>query len=97
MPDLNFKVTHDYTNRFWGHDYTITEVIDGGKKLRAMGWGLGIRRKHFLMLQNKESSNGVTRYQVDKIEYFDDPRDMWRAILRHAPRQEPALCQKPTR
>ena len=69
---------HDYTNRYWGHDYTITDVIDGGQQLIAMGWGHGLRVGDFIKIQNKDST---THYRIDEIEYMSDPSDMWDATL----------------
>ncbi len=74
--------THDYTRREWGHDYVFNPV-EGGLKAHAMGWGYGISKEDFLILQN---GDGSTRYKVDEIQYFTDPRDMWSAKLSFAPR-----------
>jgi hypothetical protein len=76
--------THDYTRRTWGHDYSTTEVLDGGMRLRMAGWGFGIEAGDFLILPN---GNGTTRYRVDSIDYRMDPRDMWFAEASFAPRQ----------
>jgi len=75
-------VTHDYTKRYWGHDYTF-DPIDDGKKARMMGWGRGIKKGDYLIFQN---GKGTTRYQVKKIEYKRDPNDMWFADVEFAPR-----------
>jgi hypothetical protein len=75
--------THDYTRRSWGHDYSITEVIDGGKRLRMMGWGRGIAAGDYLVIPNGDST---TRYEVEKIDYRSDPADMWFAEAQFAPR-----------
>lgn len=69
--------THDYfTRRSWGHDYTIHKIIDSGMKLELSGWGRGIEVGDILKLKNGNSS---THYIVDKIEYYNDPKDMWSA------------------
>lgn len=75
--------THDYTRRHWGHDYGIRKVFSGGQQLEAFGWGSGISEGDFLILQN---GDGTTRYQVAKIKYELNPRDMWFADLTFAPR-----------
>jgi len=77
--------THDYTDRAWGHDYVIHSVHDDGLKLDASGWGEGVKTGDFMLLQNGNTS---TRYQVATISYLPDPRDMWRAELGFAPREE---------
>jgi hypothetical protein len=76
--------THDYTKRTWGHDYSTTDVIDGGMRLRLAGWGLGINAGDYLILPN---GSGTTRYQVDRVNYCMDPSDMWFADAVFAPRQ----------
>ena len=79
--------THDYRrgNRGWGHDYTVSKVIDGGQKLDAMGWGTGLQKGDYLLMQSN-SESGETRYQITDISYFRDPEDMWSATLEFAPR-----------
>ena len=77
--------THDYTKRGWGHDYTF-EPRRGGMEGSMMGWGLGIEAGDFLVLQ--QSKGGSTRYRVERIEYYEDPQDMWRADVLFAPRAE---------
>jgi hypothetical protein len=75
-------VTHDYTRRGWGHDYTF-DPIDGGKRGQMTGWGRGIEDGDFLILKNGE---GETRYRVENIGYSLDPPDMWFAAVTFAPR-----------
>ena len=75
-------VTHDYTRRYFGHDFTITP-IDGGMRAKLMGWGTGIRKGDYLILPNGERT---TRYRVDKVKYMLDPKDMWRIEASFAPR-----------
>lgn len=76
-------VTHDYTRRCWGHDYTFTP-INGGKRAELTGWGYGIAKGDYLILPNKGCT---TCYRVDEISYYSDPPDMWRAKATFAPRQ----------
>lgn len=78
--------THDYTNRYWGHDYGITEIINKDT-IRMYGWGRGIKKGDFILLEN--NSHGIresTRYKITAIEYKDDPPDMWTATAKFAPR-----------
>jgi hypothetical protein len=77
------NTTHDYTSRYWGHDYAITKVIEDGQQLEVMGWGHGLSKGDFLLLQNGTDS---TRYQIKRVKYFTDPKDMWSANLLFAPR-----------
>ena len=83
IPQESTAKTHDYTKRGWGHDFTITTVIDRVKQLKASGWGYGIRCGDFLLLPNKL---GITRYRVININYYSNPADMWNADLSFAPR-----------
>lgn len=76
---------HDYTQRYWGHDYTWdpdpgSEGVTGS----AMGWGHDIQDGDVLLL--KGPSGGPSPYLVESIEYFPDPRDMWKARLRYSPK-----------
>ncbi len=75
--------THDYTRRSWGHDFTITQIFDGGMWLNMMGWGYGLSKGDFIILPN---GNETTRYLIKDIEYKSDPPDMWRAKVEFAPR-----------
>lgn len=80
-------VTHDYTYRGRGHDFTFTP-IHGGKYGRMVGWGAGIRRGDFLLLAVRHHNLKVqaTRYRVTWITYERDPADMWSATVEFAPR-----------
>lgn len=75
--------THDFTRRYWGHDYVIYKVIDGGMQLQASGWGYGIKQGDYLLLPNGADS---TRYQVVEINYKRNPKDQWFATLAFVPR-----------
>lgn len=77
--------THDYTLKTIGHDICWSErgIIGGGAQLHAQGWGMGIEQGDFLILRN---GDGTTRYQVEKVEYYRDPADMFSVELRFAPR-----------
>lgn len=75
--------THDYTLRQWGHNFTITQVFDGGLKISMSGWKSGISEGDFLILPNGAET---TRYRVTSIEYYNNPPDMWKATAEFAPR-----------
>jgi hypothetical protein len=74
--------THDYTDRYWGHYNTIQGA---GERMVIIGWGKGIEEGDYLILPN---GKGTTRYQVEDVEYFRDPPDMWRIEAAFAPRTE---------
>jgi hypothetical protein len=79
------KAEHNYGpgRRRWGHDVAITKV--DGKRASVTGWGTGIREGDIVLLPNPHNESGVSRYQVETISYFPDPRDMWHAKMIHAP------------
>lgn len=79
--------THDYRgpHRTWGHDYAVLKV--DGLILSISGWGKGIEKGDFILLQSKDVK-GETRYQIIEIEYRWDPPDMWFATATFAPRAE---------
>lgn len=81
-PSERERVTHDYTVREWGHDYTY-QPIDGGLKGKMVGWGVGIEPGDYLILPNRDTT---TRVRVDRIGYHLDPPDMWEADVSFAPR-----------
>ena len=83
----NIPLHHDYTKRYWGHDF-IFDPIDDGQQAHMMGWGCGIEVGHFLIIPNGAET---TRYRVDQIEYFNDPPDMWTASVSFAPRSQPKV------
>ncbi|MGW5173142.1 hypothetical protein ACWERY_02090 [Streptomyces sp. NPDC004082] len=90
--------THDFGpgRRCWGHDYTISKVLDGGQKVCASGWGHSgkvIREGDYLLLEAKGGQR-ATRYRVEKIRHLMDPADMWHADLYFAPRTYATQAEK---
>ena len=77
-------VTHDYTHRGWGHDYIVREVFDGGHVIQVTGFGFGLKPRDYILMQNEGKT---TRYQIDTINYYADPDDMWNATMFFAPRE----------
>ena len=81
--------THDYTRRYWGHDYTITDVKSGGQRIFMSGWGRGINKGDFLLLESQSAdpkANKSTRYKVASARYHADPSDLWAIEAVFAPR-----------
>jgi len=81
---------HDYTKRYWGHDYSFAPR-GGGHYGHAMGWGYGIHVGDLLLLDNKLSARRDSLYRVLQIKYFSDPPDMWTAELEWVPREAKAV------
>lgn len=79
---------HDYTrkNRYWGHDIHFRPIDPEGLRLNAGGWGRGIQKGDYILITNP-ANQAETRYQVESIEYYIDPRDQWHGVLAFAPRQ----------
>ena len=75
---------HDYRRHTWGHSCSFKP--EEGRKASAVGWGPRgggkIRKDDVLVLDNGAAG---ARYRVMEIEYYRDPRDMWRATLRWYP------------
>lgn len=76
-------VVHDYTLRGPGHDYNFNPRNDG-LEASMIGWGRGIKDGDYLILAHQDGD--TTRYRVKSINYFMDPRDMWKADVEFAPR-----------
>lgn len=75
--------THDYTERYRGHDYTF-DTKDRGQTAHGIGRGHDLEDGDFLLLQNGEGR--ATRYRIVRVDYYKDPPDMWNADLVFAPR-----------
>ena len=79
--------THDYTHskRRLGHDYAVIGIINKGKKIVMSGWGKGIKKGDYLLL-DQDNWNFSTRYKVLTVFYYSD---MWSIKAQFAPRMEP--------
>ena len=82
---MSAPTTHDFTRRYWGHDYSILKVIKNGQKLWACVFSpMRLREGDFLVLANGDST---TRYQVTgDIDRPLDPGDQYFVPLKFAPR-----------
>lgn len=90
--------THDFGpgRRYWGHDFTLTKVTDGGHRIQASGWGHSgrlIKKGDYLLLEAKGGKR-ATRYQVEKIQHVMAVDDMWHAELVFAPRTYSSQAEK---
>jgi MioC protein len=65
--------THDYRKLVAGQDY-IFEPIEGGDQAYLTGQGKRVKRGDYLILSD--------RYQVEEIDYYANPPDMWIALLK---------------
>jgi hypothetical protein len=69
--------TYDYSQYVCGRDY-VFEPVDDLKKGYMTGQGKGIKRGDYIILKNGSNS---CRYQVEEIDYYSEPPDMWMALL----------------
>ncbi|MBE9166187.1 hypothetical protein IQ238_01110 [Pleurocapsales cyanobacterium LEGE 06147] len=69
---------HDYTQYDCNHDY-IFEVAERENYGYMTGQGQGINQGDYLILS---SGSNTLKYQVEEIEYYSNPSDMWIALLK---------------
>jgi hypothetical protein len=72
--------THDYTSQVSGQDY-VFETVDDHTKGYMTAQGKGVAVGDFITLQDGASIN---HYQVEQIDYYANPSDMWTAVLKRA-------------
>lgn len=75
---------HDYTRRFWEHDYTY-KPRNGGLQAEMMGWGLGLETGDYLLLASRNASDPPACYQIYFLLYMHNPQDMWQADVHFVP------------
>ncbi|BAY17687.1 hypothetical protein NIES2109_02690 [Nostoc sp. HK-01] len=76
-PAQKYK-THDYSQFVKGRDY-VFESINQGLEGQMTGVGKGIQPCDYIILRRGVE---LTRYQVEEIDYYADPPDMWMALLK---------------
>ncbi|MBD2384116.1 hypothetical protein [Cylindrospermum sp. FACHB-282] len=69
---------HDYSELVWGSDY-IFESLNEGMRGCMTGFGKGIKPGDLIILQQDRK---FYRYQIEEIDYYSDPADMWIALLK---------------
>ncbi len=72
--------TYDYTRQVSGQDY-VFEPIDNHTKGYMTAQGKGVAVGDFISLQN---GTEIYHYQVEQIDYYSNPSDMWTAVLKRA-------------
>lgn len=72
--------THDYTSQVSGQDY-VFESIEDDTKGYMTAQGKGIAVGDFITLQD---GTETYHYQVEQIDYYSNPSDMWTAVLKRA-------------
>ncbi|MEH2149005.1 hypothetical protein [Nostoc sp.] len=72
---------HDYSQQVWGSDY-VFERLNEGMIGYMTGVGKGIKPCDRIILREGCESY---QYQVEEIDYYSDPSDMWIALLKEIP------------
>ncbi|MEH2323948.1 MAG: hypothetical protein V7K32_10305 [Nostoc sp.] len=74
----NKNKIHDYSQQLWGIDY-VFEHLNEGIIGYMTGIGRGIKPCDRIILRQ---DCGSYQYQVEEIDYYSDPSDMWIALLK---------------
>jgi hypothetical protein len=69
--------TYDYTDQLSDFQY-VFEPIDNYAKGYMTGYGKGVQISDRIILQHE---NDTYTYQVEQIDYYLNPPDMWIALL----------------
>ncbi|MEQ9000142.1 MAG: hypothetical protein RID53_26975 [Coleofasciculus sp. B1-GNL1-01] len=77
-PSQRQQKTHHYKVSNERHNHVFV-AKDGGIRAYMTEQGQGVEPGDYLILQRGSTSN---RYQVDKINYYASPPDMWIALLK---------------
>ncbi|MEH2163350.1 MAG: hypothetical protein V7K38_20525 [Nostoc sp.] len=72
---------HDYSQLVYGSDY-VFERINEGMIGYMTGVGKGIKPCDRIILREGCESY---QYQVEEVDYYSDPSDMWIALLKQVP------------
>ncbi|MFB2771566.1 hypothetical protein ACE1AT_20090 [Pelatocladus sp. BLCC-F211] len=79
-PTFQKHKIHDFRGFICGRDY-VFEPIDGLKKGYMTAQCKGVKRGDWIILEN---DSRFYRYQVEEIDYYSEPSDMWIALLSQA-------------
>ncbi|KOP22749.1 hypothetical protein AMR41_30235 [Hapalosiphon sp. MRB220] len=79
-PTLQKHKIHDFRGFICGRDY-VFEPTDGLKKGYMTAQCRGVKRGDWIILENNSC---FYRYQVEEIDYYSEPSDMWIALLNQA-------------
>lgn len=72
---------HDYSQLVCGSDYVL-ERLNEGTIGYMTGIGKGIKPSDRIILREGYESY---QYQVEEVDYYSDPSDMWIALLKQVP------------
>jgi len=74
LPSSPKPRTHNLTKQSQSVNYEF-EQIDG-RRAQMTGYGKGIKPGDYILLAKEE-----IRYQVEAIDYYSDPGNLWTALL----------------
>ncbi|MEH2467373.1 hypothetical protein [Nostoc sp.] len=74
----NKNKIHNYSQQVWGSDY-VFECFNEGMIGYMTGVGKGIKPGDRIILRQGYESY---QYQVEEIDYYCEPSDMWMALLK---------------
>lgn len=77
IPKYQKYKIHDFTEFVHGRDY-VFEPLENYKKGYMTAQCRGIKRGDWIILRDDRYSY---RYQVEEIDYYTEPPDMWIALL----------------
>jgi hypothetical protein len=87
MVGIQRPFTHDFSTRCWGHNFTITEIKKGGRRIKGHMWvSPKLAVGDFLILPN--GPDETTRYQVIKAHWVGNVDDMYFFTAKFAPRED---------
>ncbi|MBD2166712.1 hypothetical protein H6G04_20170 [Calothrix membranacea FACHB-236] len=69
---------HDYSQLISGRDY-VFDALHGGLGGYMTGTGKGIKTSDYILVQ---SGCKPYQYQVEEIDYYSNPSDMWIALVK---------------
>jgi len=75
---LHKHKTHDFTQCVSGSDY-VFEVAENFTTAYMTARGKGVKPNDYIILQIGSDSH---RYQVEQIDYYSNPPDMWMALIK---------------
>ncbi|MBD2441470.1 hypothetical protein [Nostoc sp. FACHB-110] len=70
--------THDYSKLIQGQEY-VFEPLNDGLEAHMTGVGKGIKPLDYIILR---CDCQLCRYQVEQIDYYAEPPNMWIALLK---------------
>jgi hypothetical protein len=78
----NPRRIHDYSLRYWGHDFTLQPDADP-VTARIAGWGHGLREHDLLLIPRQ--AGGKCIYEIETLRWASNVDDMWFAGCRFVP------------